>query len=193
MKANKLSSWYRNIYIAYDTLLFHMIQKSSTTRVLEVFFKEPTTIHFIREISRKIKLAPTSVKNIINELEGEGIIKQKESKPFDGYIANRDNEEFLFVKKNYNLYSLYELKKTIEESVHPNATVLFGSYSRGEDIETSDIDILILSKIKKQINIENIEKILSRKINIMIIDSLDKLDKNIREKIYNGIILSGEI
>ena len=45
-----------------------MIQKSSELKVLEVFFKEPTNIHFIREIGRKIKLAPTSVKNNVKEL-----------------------------------------------------------------------------------------------------------------------------
>jgi predicted nucleotidyltransferase len=162
-------------------------------QVIEVFFKEPTTIHFIREIGRKIKLAPTSVKNILNQLEKSNLIKIKTSKPFNGYVSNRENEEFLFLKKAYNLYSLYELKRNIEESVHPRAIVLFGSYSRGEDVESSDIDILVLSTIKKEINLEVIEKKLSRTINIMTIEYLDKLDKNIREKIYNGIVLSGEI
>ncbi len=50
-----------------------------------------------------------------------------------------------------------------------------------------------LSLPEKEINLEIIEKKLSRKINIMTIEYLDKLDKNIREKIYNGAVLSGEI
>lgn len=183
---------HRNIYIHIDTLLLHMIQKCSNIRVLEVFFKEPTTIHFIREIGRKINLAPTSVKIIINDILKSDLIMIKKSKPFNGYIANRDNELFQFYKKVYNLSTLYELKQEIINSIHPKAIILFGSYSRGEDIETSDIDILILSKVKKEIILEKIEKKLKRKINVMLVDSLKKLDSAIINKIHNGIVLYGE-
>jgi len=182
-----------NIYIPDDILLLHMIQKCSILRVLEVFFKEPTIIHFIREISREIKLAPTSVKNYVNYLLKEGLITEKKSKPFNGYIADRTNEKFIFYKKSYNLSTLYELKNIIENSIHPIAIVLFGSYSRGEDVESSDIDILVLSKIKMNINSYSLEKKLRRKINLMIIEDINKLDRNIKKKIYNGIVLHGEI
>lgn len=170
-----------------------MIQKYSDLRVLEVFFKEPTTTHFIREISREIKLSPPSVKIMIDNLIKSELITPKKSKPFNGYVANRDNDDFLFYKRVYNLMSLYNLKKMIIESIHPKSIVLFGSYSRGEDIETSDIDILIISKVKKDINLGSIEKKLKRSINIMIIDDLKRLDKLIIKKVYNGMVLSGEI
>jgi len=170
-----------------------MIQKYSDMRVLEVFFKEPTTTHFIREISREIKLAPTSVRIIIDNLSKQGLIKQKKSKPFDGYVADRENDAFLFYKKSYNLLSLYELKNLIAESIHPKAITLFGSYSRGEDVETSDIDILVISKVKKEIKVLDMEKKLKRKINIMIVENLKKLDSLIINKIYNGIVFYGEI
>ena len=170
-----------------------MIQKYSDLRVLEVFFKEPTTIHFIREIGREIKLAPTSVRIIISNLLKQELIKSKKSKPFKGYIANRENDAFLFYKKAYNLLSLYELKNLITDSLHPKSITLFGSYSRGEDVETSDIDILIVSNVKKELNFPNIEKKLKRKINIMVIESLKELDPLIIKKIYNGIMLYGEI
>ena len=170
-----------------------MIQKCSLMKVLEVFFKEPTTIHFIREISREINLAPTSVRNNLNNLLKEKLIIEKKSNPFDGYIANRDNEELIFFKKTYNLSTLYELKKFIESSIHPIAIVMFGSYSRGEDVESSDIDILVLSKIKKNINLENFEKKLERKINLIILKNINELDEIIKKKINNGIALFGEL
>jgi len=183
----------RNIYIPNETLLLHMLQKYSDLRVLEVFFKEPTEIHFIREISRKINLAPTSVKIIINNLLKQGFISIKKARPFNGYIANRENEEFLFFKRTYNLMTLYELNNLITQELHPKAIVLFGSYSSGEDIETSDIDILIISKVKKELNFPDIEKKLKREINIMILKDLKKLEPQIIKKIYNGIIVYGEI
>jgi predicted nucleotidyltransferase len=170
-----------------------MIHKCSNMQVLEIFFKQPTSIHFIREIGREINLAPTSVKNTVDKLHESMLIKTKKSKPFDGYVANRENDLFLFYKRAYNLSTLYELIQCIEELIHPQAIVLFGSYSRGEDIESSDIDLLVLSKIKKDINLEKIEKKLERKINLMIIDNLNKLDSGIINKIHNGIVLHGEL
>jgi DNA-binding MarR family transcriptional regulator len=45
-----------------------MVQKCSLIKVSEVFFAEPTTTHFIKEISKKINLAPTSVRKNIKDL-----------------------------------------------------------------------------------------------------------------------------
>lgn len=181
----------RNIYIPKDTFLLHMIQICSIIKVLEIFFKEPTTIHFIREISKKIDLAPTSVKNHITELNKSKLIIQQKSKPFNGYIANRENEKFLFYKKVYNLFSLYGLKEEIINNIYPKAIILFGSYSLGEDIESSDIDLVIISKIKKNINLKKFENHLKRRINLIIIEDINKLDSSIINKVYNGITLHG--
>ncbi|MFH1310802.1 MAG: nucleotidyltransferase domain-containing protein [Nanoarchaeota archaeon] len=172
-----------------------MVQRSipSLFAVIEVFFQEPTKIHFIKEISREIKLAHTSVRNIIKYLEKNHIIVKKKSKPFDGYTADRENEDFIFYKKAYNIYSLKDITREIVNSVYPSAIVLFGSYSRGEDVESSDIDIFVLSKAKKEINVSPFEKSLKRKINIMTLDRIEKLDELIRKKINNGTVLHGEI
>lgn len=168
-----------------------MVQKCSNLKVLEVFFREPTTIHFIKEISRKIKLAHTSVRKIIKDLLKDELIIKKESKPFDGYVANRENSRFLFYKRVYNLYSLCNLVEKVGEEMCPRAIVLFGSYSLGEDVEGSDIDILLISKAKKELNLEKLEKTLMREINLMIVDNLKKLNKNIQKKVFNGIVLQG--
>ncbi len=85
-----------------------MVQKCSYEKVLEAFLVEPTRIHFIKEVSRKVKIAPTSVRNNIKQLLSENLIKKKESSPFNGFIANRDNDQFLWQKRAYNLLSLKE-------------------------------------------------------------------------------------
>ena len=170
-----------------------MIQKSSYQKTLETFFQEPTGIHFIREIGRKIGLAQTSVRNNIRLLEKDGMIMRRESKPFDGFSANRDSEEFVFHKRIYNLSSLYNLNKELVSTLYPRSIVLFGSYSRGEDTEDSDIDILIVSKARKRFDLSKHEKELKRKINIMIVEKINDLDDVIINKVYNGIILYGAV
>jgi predicted nucleotidyltransferase len=170
-----------------------MLQKCSYSRILEVFFKEPTKIHFIKEIGRKISLAHTSVRNHIRELEKDELIIKKESKPFDGFIANKKNDKFLFYKQIYNLYSLFSLKTEVIQRIAPKALVLFGSYQKGEDLEESDIDLLIISKIKKDINLEKYEKSLMRKIHITFVENINRLEENMKNNVKNGWILYGKI
>jgi len=168
-----------------------MVQKCSFLRVLEVFFVEPTTIHFVKGISKSIKLAPTSVRNHINDLLKEKLIKRKKAKPFAGFIANRESEDFIFYKRAYNLYSLKELSNFLISKYYPKLLVVYGSYALGEDIEGSDLDIFVLSKTKKEVSLEKIEKKLKRGIHLFVIDDLKKLDKNLLKKLYNGIVLYG--
>ncbi len=167
-----------------------MVQKSSYFRTLEVFFTEPTNLHFIKEISRKIKIAPTSIKKNIQLLLKENLIIKKESKPFDGYVANRNNQKFIFLKKVYNLFSLEEIKDFVEKNISPKLFVVFGSYSLGEDIENSDIDLFMLSKTKK-LDLKKFEKNLEREINLIILNDFKDLEKPLQHKVHNGILLCG--
>src|SRR3989344_4802640 len=168
-----------------------MIQQSSYLKVLEVFFQEPTKIHFIREIGKKIGLAQTSARIHIKKLLEEGLIIKKKAHPFDGFVANRDSEKFIHFKQSYNLYSIFEIKKRIVEEIYPKCLILFGSYNCGEDIETSDIDFLVISKVKKNIDVSDLEKKLKRKINILFIKDVNVLDFNLKENLKKGLVLYG--
>jgi len=168
-----------------------MVQKSSYTKTLEIFFQEPIKIHFIKEISKNLKIAHTSIRNNIKQLLKENLIIPKESRPFSGYTANRENSEFIFLKRAYNFSSLFELKEYLEKTIYPKLAVVFGSYFLGEDIETSDIDLLVISKLKNKIDLKTFEKNLKREINVLIINDLKKIEKPILNKIYNGFVICG--
>jgi len=170
-----------------------MIHKCSFYKSLEVFFKEPTRIHFIREVSKKINIAQTSTRNNIHDLKKNGLINEKKSVPFDGFVANRENEEFIALKQSYNLYSIYEFKKKVTEECAPKAMILFGSYLRGEDIETSDIDLILVSKTKSDINVQDFEKKLGRKINITFVKDINELDSAVRNNLKNGLVIQGSL
>ena len=170
-----------------------MLQKCGYNKVLAVFFKEPTKVHFIRGISKNINLATTSVKKYIEELNNEDLIIQKESGPFRGYIANRENEKFLSYKQVYNLYSIYELKMKIIREIGPRAIILFGSYQRGEDIEQSDIDLVVLTKVTKEISVKKFEDYLKRGIHITYIQDIDKIEKNLQSNLMEGWVIYGKI
>ena len=169
-----------------------MIQKCSLWKVVEIFFKEPTKIHYIREISRNINLAPTSVKkHILDLLKQDFIIKKKEL--FIGYSANLENENFIFHKRISNQINIKTsgLLKYLIDNTHPETIILYGSYSRGEDREHSDIDLFILTKNSKQLNLEKFEKELKREIHIIIEKDSRNLNPNLRENLKNGFVIYG--
>ncbi len=121
----------------------------------------------LREISRKSKLAPNSVKRYLNELKKDGLIKVARHRIHNYlvYISNRDSEKFLFFKKIDNLISLEEsgLLEYLQDECMPDVIILFGSFSRGEDLLHSDIDTFLLCK-EKYLDLSIYEKKLNRKM-----------------------------
>ena len=92
----------------------------------------------------------------------------------------------------YNLYSVIEsnLIDFIEEKLMPKSIVLFGSYQRGEDIESSDIDIFVECK-KEKLDIKKFEKKFERKIEFHFRENFTSLPNELKNNIINGIVLSG--
>jgi len=174
-----------------------MLQKYNKYKVLKIFFEDPKPegIGFqLREISRKIKLAPVSVKNYLEELEKEGMIKKSKHRihKFPVYYANRENEKFLFYKKIDNIITLEEsgLIDYLDDECTPDTIILFGSAARGEDLKNSDIDLFLQCE-ERDLNLKTFEKKINRKINPFFSENFNKLSKELKNNILNGIILKG--
>ncbi len=174
-----------------------MLQNYNKWKVLQVFFDHPLAEGGwqLREISRKIRLAPPSIKNYLRELRKERLILQKKDRNGNPrYYARRDDDLFKFYRK---LDIVQRIKYTgllqeLQEKCLPTAIILFGSTARGEDTETSDVDIYLGSK-KVEINLEKFEKELRRKVNLLFEDDFHKLSKELKNNILNGIILYGYV
>mgnify|MGYP001586240750 CR=1 FL=1 len=173
-----------------------MLQKSNTWKILEIFFNEPTKYHYLIDISRKIKLAHTSVKDVLNELIKEElilkIVEKKGRRNFPLYKANLSEKRFKRYKRIFNIYSLLEsgLIEYIEEKLSPKSVVLFGSYEHGDDDEESDIDIYLECK-KEEIETEKFEKKLKRKLQLHFNERFSTYSNELKNNIINGFILSG--
>ena len=147
-----------------------MLQKSSILQTAEYFFAYPSKEHYLMDISRNIGLAHTSTKKNLKKLVKLGMIveyaEKKGGRLFPIYKANLNGKMFKRYKLIYNLSSILEssLIDFIEEALAPKSIVLFGSYSRGEDGEQSDIDFVVNTSVKEMIDLTKFEKILGRKI-----------------------------
>ena len=99
------------------------------------------------------------------------------------------------LKRAENLILMYEaqLSEFLEEELPGATIILFGSYSRGDDTISSDIDIAIIGRKKEPISLKNFERLLERKIILNFYPSLKEIHKELKENICNGIVLSGGI
>jgi predicted nucleotidyltransferase len=172
--------------------MYYMIQKCSIWKVFAEFANNPKKTYQIRELSREIRLAHTSIMLHLKELEKNNLIKKERVGVYNAYKANFDDENFRFYKKIYNMISLKEsnLVEYLENKATPDAIILFGSYAKGEDTGGSDIDFFILAKEKK-IDLKKYEKKLNRKIQLFFSEDLNKLPNELHNNILNGVILSG--
>jgi predicted nucleotidyltransferase len=149
------------------------------------------------EIARLLKVSPTAIAKSLHLLEKEGLItlRKGEKINLNSVELNRDSGKAVQFKRAENLKLVYEsgLQDFLSEEFPGCTIVLFGSYSKGEDTISSDIDIAIIGTKEKEIETANFEKILEKKIFINFYPSFKEIHKNLKENILNGIILKGGV
>ncbi len=173
-----------------------MIHNCNILKVAGIFFEEPSINHYLIEISRKSGLAHTSVKNYLTLLKKEGLIKEiiekKGKRKFPEYKADLESFSYKMEKKTYNLSEIYNcgIIAEVRDKCMPRSIILFGSYAKGEDIESSDIDLFIESR-KQVLSLEKFQKTLKRKIQLHFNSNFKEYPKELKNNIINGNILYG--
>lgn len=171
-----------------------MKRKSIKLIIKEFFFLNPTARLRVREIERRTGCPLPSVIRYTKELDGEGILKSVSVSNVRLYSADRGSENFIVQKRLHNMELLHEsgLVGYLRTELSNPVIVLFGSYSRGDDVETSDIDIYIEST--KKPNLKVFEKKLKRRIQLFIYRNIHEIEnKELANNIVNGITLNGFI
>lgn len=166
---------------------------------MKLFFKEPEREFHIREISKIFKKSPTTISKYLFQYKKEGLLKAVNKLNHLLYRADTSSSLFKQAKLNYNIRILYEsglIDYLIEEFNNPESIIIFGSFAKAEDILSSDIDILIISPVKKELNLEKFEGKLGRKIQLFIhssgdIEKMKKENKELLNNFINGIKIYG--
>ncbi len=169
-----------------------MITKDNNLKVMEIFFKHPSTGFHIREIARLTELSSAGVIKILIKLKKEKLLISKRENVVEKITPNFDGR-FPLIKRLYNVYSLYDsglMDFILKFYEMPKAVILFGSYSDGTDTEKSDIDLALSSSNKRIPDLSKFEKSLARKINVHLVD-LGSTAKEFKNSLANGIVLEG--
>ena len=168
-------------------------------KILPYFFKEPEKEFYVRQISKLLKNSPTTISKYLKKLEQDGVLKSERKLNHLIFKANTENEKFRRLKTDYNLNLVHEsgfVEYLAEEFNHPEVIILFGSFSKGENIKKSDIDIFILSQLKKDINLKKFEERMGYKIQLFInskkdVEKMKVKNRELLNNIINGKIIYG--
>ncbi|OYT32192.1 hypothetical protein B6U93_02410 [Candidatus Woesearchaeota archaeon ex4484_78] len=169
-----------------------MFKNYNKYKILKLFLNSPTESFRLRELSRLSNISPLSVMNYLKKFEKEGLIKRFVKRKIPFYQAERDNEKFILYQKLSIIYELHEsgLVDDLWDKLSPEAIILFGSFAKGEAVESSDIDIFIIGKEKK-IDLTEFEKKLNKKIHLMFEPNLKNISKELKNNLINGVVLKG--
>lgn len=167
-----------------------MIEKS-TKSIMGVFFDSPSREFHLRELSRTAKLSMPAVISATDSLSADKLISKKKEIHVTRVKANLESPKFVQKKRLFNLERIYDsgiLEYISAKYGSPKAVILFGSYSRGEDTEKSDVEIAVLTDKSPKRNLSRFEKFLKRSVSL---HEIRKVGKEFWASLANGIVLDG--
>jgi len=173
-------------------IYYYIMLQSNTYRLLREFMDHPTTHFQVRELSRRLRLGQPSVANHLQALLGMDLVRKERHGVYPAFIAQRDSRLFRTLRKADMLVRLEEsgLLDALWDTVQPDAIILFGSVSRGEDIESSDIDLFLLAD-EMRVDLQRWERALARKISLFFCEDFDYLSEELKNNLLNGFPLRG--
>ena len=177
-----------------------MLEKYATYKLIRIFIEDPYTELYLREIAQRTGQSTNTVRYVTDDLVKMKLLLRRKQANIVLFRANIENPVFRYLKISYSLGKIQKLRlvEYLVEKYTPESIVLFGGVSRGEDDPHSDIDLLIISKIKSHIDISKFEDKFSKKINMIVYSPAEwsekaKKDRPFYQRIYReGILLYGE-
>ncbi|MBS3174581.1 nucleotidyltransferase domain-containing protein [Candidatus Woesearchaeota archaeon] len=161
--------------------------------------EEPEKEFHVREIARITEISPTTTSKILKGYVKKGLLNQRKAFSHLLFKANLESKKFKDMKLYYNIKKLRAsgiIEYIINQFNEPEAIILFGSYYKAENIKKSDIDLLVISPIKKELKLEKFEKELGHKIQLFIysnkeIERMKEKNKELLNNFINGMIIHG--
>lgn len=142
--------------------------------LLLFFAANPRSEFTFTQLQKKTKLAKATLAKWLKHLRRDGFLKEK---PIGIQRLYRLNAESMLIKQLKVMLALASLDFLIPLSEkHGVEAYVYGSAARGEDVEESDIDILIIGKVRKEELMPEIQKqsaALKRPIRMQVFTTLE--------------------
>jgi predicted nucleotidyltransferase len=184
------SQW--NFLSSYDTLF-----RKSSLRVIIALSQQYSGKFHVRDLSRSLHYDVSIISKNLKYLEHKALVTHEDVGNLVFYQANMNN---VLLKQMKIVFTLLELNDLIQD-IEPVASniILYGSCARGDDMNTSDIDLFIETMDKKTVKdiLNSFQKKIGRTISPIITTpdetyTMKVKDSNLYSGIHQGIRLKGE-
>jgi len=161
-------------------------------KALRVLAQNPTQYLMASEIIGSTKISKAGASIALRELFQAGLVERSIKGKTHLYQVDSHNPLVKQFKVTATIVELYPLIKNLQEV--SQQIILFGSTSRGENLEDSDIDLFILTRAQEEVR-KLIKKFSDHiKIKPILKNSstyakLEKEDPTFYQEIQRGIIL----
>ena len=152
-------------------MLEHLFTSKTRIRILNLLMFNQEKDYHLREISRLISASPIHVAKELDNLARLNLVKKLKKANLNIYSINKEciflsELKQIFLKTDY-------FGELIKKAINNKAKYCFiyGSFARGQETESSDIDIFLVSEIKEDEIIkiiQSLEKITMREINYVL-------------------------
>jgi len=179
--------------------MIQLYQKITQLKVLELFIKNPYERYYLREASRILDISPMTVKRALDLLVLDRLLVREKFKNQILYKANMASPAFKHLKIAYNLAWLEEkgIVEFLKERLPGlSSLVLYGSFAKGENDETSDIDLLAISSSSEKLDMR-LSELLGKETSLIIFTPSEWKEQAEKNKAFyidvitEGIVLFG--
>jgi len=141
-----------------------------------------------------MNISPPTASSLLNSYNKQNILKIEKDKGYHLYSANQNSWIFIDLSRMYWKKILEKIKflEQLEKDFKLSTIILFGSTSKGEITNKSDLDIAIFTPSNPKIDYSIFENKLKRKIQIFRFNSIDEIkNKDLQKNILSSYIIKG--
>lgn len=141
-------------------------------QILRTFFARPDVVRHVRELARELGRSPTIVGEELDRLERTGILTSERIGRARRYRIDDDSpiapEIRALVQKTIGIEA--QVREALVDVPGIEEAFLYGSYARGEDRATSDLDLFVIGSVDQELlseRLTDVERNLGRDVNVV--------------------------
>jgi len=162
-------------------------QKSDAVRkqILLFFYENPTGEVKVRDLESILKISRSTIQYHLQDFRKRGFLDSK-NHWVDSWTNRLEKVHFYI-----NRIAESGLVEFLEKELGSSAIILFGSFSKGESVKSSDIDIFVECAREKTINLKKYERALGHRVELFTRIKITLLPKRLLNNVVNGVKLKG--
>jgi len=156
-------------------------------KILSATLLKPDKWWFLSDLAKNLKTSPSSLQRDLIKLTAADVLEKRQEGKRTYYRANKNSPIFHELQglliKTVGIYDkLASVLQPLLQQIH--TAFIYGSIARREEMSTSDVDIMIIGKIKLSdvvMKLKPVEKIIDREINPTVYQ-ISEFQKGMRDK-----------